>query len=231
VTESTVLVQAMRVLHTCYCCDDADTTIALLADRIGLSAREVSKSIRADGSPLGIERTVETDVALVYDPRGGRVSPAIEVHGWIDPPAVGQPYDDVTRLGIQTLGIAVPSVDDALRRFEASGARLGDRDADDPFALGGTTAVVRAPDGVTFDVTERTDVSDVQFAHLRVTCSDLDTSVAWYRALGWSLVDGPRTVLLDGRGFGLGDISAVFGRRRLPGERFALLLDQWLDPP
>lgn len=225
------LVQAMRVMHTCYCCDDADAAIEFLGAGVGLSARAVSKGIRADGSPLAIERIVETDVALVYDPRGGRVSPAIEVHGWIDPPAVGAPYDDATRVGIQALGIAVPELDAALTRLGASGAQVVGRSVDDPFSLGGPTAVVRAPDGVTFDVVERGDVSDVQLGHLRVTCSDLAASVAWYGSLGWSLHDGPRTVQLDGSAHGLGEASATFARLRLPDEPFALLLVQWLDPP
>ncbi len=227
---SPALVQAMRVMHTCYCCDDADAAIAFLGEGVGLSARAVSKGIRADGSPLAIERIVETDVALVYDPRGGRVSPAIEVHGWTDPPAVGKPYDDATRLGIQALGVAVPALDDEVARLESAGARVTGRTDDDPFALGAPTAIVRAPDGITFDVVERADLSDVQLAHLRVTCSNLDASVAWYGALGWALLDEPRTVTLDGRAYGIGKASASFARLRLPDEPFALVLVQWLDP-
>lgn len=231
-TDPTPLVQAMRVMHCCYCSDDADATVAFLDRSIGLSARATSKGIRADGSPLGIERIVESDVCLVYDARGGRISPAIEVHGWIDPPAVGEPYADPTTIGIQALGVAVPTLEDTLGRLTSVGASVVGRTDDDPLALGGPTAIVRGRDGVTFDLVERREVRDPQLAHLRVTCADLTRSVEWYSALGWSLVDDPREVQSDGALLGLGPGSATgaVARLRLPDEKLGLQLVEWHDP-
>jgi catechol 2,3-dioxygenase-like lactoylglutathione lyase family enzyme len=230
VIDSEPIVRAMRVMHTCYCSDSVDRTIAFLDAGLGLTARATSKGIRADGSPLGIERTVESDVCLVYDPRGGRVSPAIEVHGWIDPPAVGQPYDDPTNVGIQAIGVAVQEVDAALERLASAGASLVGRSDSDELGLGAPFAVVRAPDGVTVDIVER-DVTEVQLAHLRVTCSDLTRSVEWYSALGWSPVSEPRDVTTDGAALGTVPSTGRFARLRLPDEPFALHLMEWTDPP
>jgi catechol 2,3-dioxygenase-like lactoylglutathione lyase family enzyme len=219
----------MRVMHCCYCCDDTDSAVRFLEEGVGLSARATSKGIRADGSPLGIMRTVESDVRLVYDPRGGRVSPAIEVHGWIDPPAVGAPYDHPNRVGIQAIGVAVPNLDIALDRLVDADGSVGSR-VDDTRLLGGAAAVARAPDGVTFDVVEAPRLADVQLAHLRVTCSDLDGSVEWYRTVGYALVEEPSTVEIDGRGFGLGAVTVRVARLQLPDEPFALLLNEWIQP-
>lgn len=230
VTAAAPLVQAMRVMHCCYCSDDADATVGYLENGLGLSARATSTGIRADGSPLGIDRTVESDVCLVYDPRGGRISPAIEVHGWIDPPAVGAPYDEPTHVGIQAIGVAVPSLDDALDRLDRAGTSVVGRTAVESLLLGGPAAIVRAPDRVTFDVVERADVRDVRLAHLRVTCTDLGRSVAWYSSLGWSLVDGPSETELDAGAFGRRGGTCSVARLRLPDEPFALLLVQWRDP-
>ncbi len=227
------LVQAMRVMHCCYCSDSADATVAILERGVGLSARATSKGIRADGSPLGIHRMVESDVCLVYDPRGGRVSPAIEVHGWTDPPAVGTPYDDPTNVGIQALGVAVPELAPAVERLEAEGARTVGR-SDRPLTLDGRAAIVRGPDGVTFDLVEQPGAVEVRLAHLRVTCADLARSIEWYSALGWSLLADPVEVEMDGTAFGLRDATgarAKVGRLRLPDEELELLLVQWSAPP
>jgi len=229
VTDPTPVVQAMRVMHCCYCCDDADAAVRFLEQGLGLSARATSKGIRADGSPLGITRTVESDVCLVYDPRGGRVSPAIEVHGWTDPPAVGAPYDRPNQVGIQAIGVAVPDLGTALDRLVDAGGSVAGR-VDDGRLLASAAAVVRAPDGVTFDIVETPAVEDVHFAHLRVTCRDLDRSVEWYRTVGYALVDEPSTAELDGRGFGLGPVTLRVARLRLPDEPFALLLTEWIEP-
>ena len=219
-------------MHCCYCSDDADATVAFLDRSIGLSARATSKGIRADGSPLGIERTVESDVCLVYDARGGRISPAIEVHGWIDPPAVGEPYADPTNIGVQAVGVAVPTLDDTLGRLMSDGASVVGRTDDDPLALGGPTAIVRGPDGVTFDVVERRDVRETRLAHLRVTCAELTRSVEWYAALGWSLVEEPRDMAVDGALLGLGprSVAGTVARLRLPDEELCLQLVEWSEP-
>jgi len=231
VADHSPVVQAMRVMHTCYCCDDADAAVRFLERGLGLEARAVSKGIRADGSPLGIMRTVESDVCLVYDPRGGRVSPAIEVHGWHDPPAVGTPYERPNQVGIQAIGVAVHDLDAAIRRAEDEGGSLAGRFGDGAHALyGAPAAIVRAPDGVTIDLVEAPTSVDGQLVHLRVTCFDLDASVGWFETLGYAADADPTDVTLDGSVFDLGMVQLRCARLRLPDEPFALLLTQWLAP-
>jgi catechol 2,3-dioxygenase-like lactoylglutathione lyase family enzyme len=221
----------MRVMHCCYCCDDADAAVRFLEAGLGLEARAVSKSIRADGSPLGIMRTVESDVCLVYDPRGGRVSPAIEVHGWHDPPAVGTPYERPNQVGIQAIGVAVHDLGAAIRRAEEAGASVAGRVGNGGDVLfGASAAIVRAPDGVTVDLVEAPESVDGQLAHLRVTCSDLGASVAWFDTLGYAADGEPVDVTLDGSVFGLGTVEVRVARLRMPDEPFALLLTQWRSP-
>jgi len=225
------IIEAMRVLHCCYCCDDADAAVRFLEQGIGLDARVHSRKIRTDGSPLGIPRTVESDVCLVYDGRGPRVSPAIEVHGWIDPPATGQPYDVAWQVGIQAIGVGVPSLADALAGLTRLGAVVVGSTPSDLLSFGGTSAIVRAPDGVCFDVLERPALDGTRFAHLRVTCTGLERSVEWYTALGWSVIGDGHEVRVPGDVFATGaDAVVSYARLRLPDEPFGLLLVQWHEP-
>ena len=65
------------------------------------------------GTLLGIEREVTGTAAFIYDGRGPRVAPAIEVHGWLDPRANGVPYPEPNHVGLQAIGLAVPDLDAA----------------------------------------------------------------------------------------------------------------------
>jgi catechol 2,3-dioxygenase-like lactoylglutathione lyase family enzyme len=225
-------VAARRFLHCCYCCRDADAATRFFCDVLGLELRMRSTADRVDGRQMGFPGDVETDACFVYDRRGPRVSPAIEVQAWIDPPTVGQPYAAAHDVGLQALGIGVPDLDAALERLAGSGSVvLGRTDAASPISP--TSAIVRDPTGVIIDVVEsRTAGEDTRMTHLRATCSDLDRSVAWYVALGFDVTDEHRRVRLPGEPFDIdGAATASVARLRLPDEPFGLVLVEWHDPP
>jgi catechol 2,3-dioxygenase-like lactoylglutathione lyase family enzyme len=159
---------------------------------------------RVDGSQMGFAGEVETDACFVYDARGPRTSPAIEVQAWIDPPLVGQPYATEHHVGFQALGFAVRELEATARQLVELGAtRLGpDRVLD--------------PTGVRLDLVEDAGVEgSSRFAHVRATCSDLERSRAWYETLSFETLTTEE---------GAGTSSAHL---RLPDEPFELRLVEW----
>src|SRR5260370_30501311 len=66
--------------------------------------------------------------------------------------------------------------------------------------------------------------------HLRITCTDLDTSLSWYGGLGCEVVE--RVTSDDGAFLGQPRPCAADGvRLRLPDEPFEAVLIQWRNPP
>ena len=177
---------------------------------------------------LGLGRTATSGAAFLYDVRGPRTSPAIEVQNWVDPAPVGTPQSDPTAVGLHALGFAVPDLTETVCRLQRLGASvLGSA----PSPLGPRWTTMRDVTGVAIDLVE--DASkprDVtRLRHVRATVTDLATSVNWYQRLGFEVVG--RNALDDGSFLGFpGQIQAEAVRLRLPDEPFELLLIQWRSP-
>lgn len=210
-------VEARRFLHCCYCCRDAGAAAQLFADGLGLEERMRSTPGPVDGRQMGFPGNVVTDARFVYDKRGPRVSPAIEVQQWIDPPTVGEPYHAPNDIGFQALGVGVSGIAEVIERLSRFGATVFE---DGPLAsLGAAAATVRDPTGVNIDLIDADGLEHpTQLVHLRATCSDLDRSVNWYSTLGFEVAS--RT----------GDGRSSFARLCLPDEPFALILTEWHEP-
>ena len=170
------------------------------------------------GAQLGIDAPVTCDVAFLYDQRGARTSPAIEVQEWIDPPVVGSPYAHSYEVGIQALGFSVRQLDQ-LRPLLRKGGATGSDVALPAAVTGGARAELwRDAAGVGMDLVEDGN-DEARIRHVRITCRDLGASVAWYRRLGF------RT-LWDVTGDRMKACAL-----RLPDEACELVLTEWLDPP
>jgi catechol 2,3-dioxygenase-like lactoylglutathione lyase family enzyme len=223
-------VEARRFLHCCYCCYGVDAATRFFADVFGLEPRMRSSRDPVDGTQMGFPGDVQTDTCFVYDERGPRVSPAIEIQEWLDPPTTGAPYSSPTNVGFHALGIAAPDVDAAIARASEQGARVAGRTGDGPVVPG--AALLEDPTGITIDVVEGpTDGNRSRLAHLRATCSDLDRSVEWYGALGFDAVETAGAAPAAGGPFGLPeDTVASVARLRLPDEPFELVLVEWHTP-
>lgn len=205
-------VTAGRVLHLCYCCPDADRSAAQLAGALGL--REV---MRTDGSPnsgdlFGMPGEIRSMAVFLYDHRGPRVAPAIEVQGWFEPPIVGQPFSEAHEVGIQAIGVRVPDPAAAVAGLVAVGGVAVQHLPD--------TVSVRTPDGHIIDLLS-SGGADSEIVHLRVTCTDLAVSAAWYERLGFSSTGADDVVTP----------AFKLRRLRLPEEPLELLLTEWTDPP
>lgn len=204
---------AGRVLHVCYSCADADQAAAALARTLGL--REV---MRTDGTPnpgelFGIAGTIRSTAIFLYDQRGPRVAPAIEVQGWAEPGVTGAPHAEPHLAGIQAVGVAVADPAAARAALVRTGGMVVDH-------LGDMVSV-RTADGHTVDLVPATGGAS-RIAHLRVTCTDLAASLAWYERLGFAATGAAQRS---------SDQGVVVQRLTLAEEPLQLVLCEWRDPP
>ena len=222
---------ARRFLHVCYCCVDAEPITAFFVDALAMRNTMSTPVEPSDGAILGIDGEVVSNAAFVYDARGPRTSPAIEVQGWVKPALVGTPVEEPAAVGIQALGFAVPDVASACASLGARGCTVIGSGAA-PAPASAPWATLRDPTGVRLDLVEDPEVpvGETRMRHLRITVSDLATSVPWYEQLGFAVVD---TVHVKDAAFLGGDeaVDADLTRLRLPDEPYEVVLIQWNDPP
>lgn len=219
---------AHRFIHVCYCCADAEPVTQFLVDGLAMSHAMSTPIARSSGAVLGLPGDIEGGAAFVYDARGPRTSPAIEVQTWIDPPVSGIPVDDPTAAGIQALGISVADLHATTDRLRGLGCAVMGTGRS-PFGTEWTT--LRDARGVTFDMVADATVpgDETRMRHLRITCTNLERSLPWYEGLGFRVL--ATEAMKDASFLGVideVDVQAV--RLRLPDEPFEALLLQWREP-
>lgn len=214
---------ARRLLHICYCCDDADAVTAQFVGALGLVGVMSTPLEPSDGAVLGLHGEIVSRARFVVDHRGPRVSPSIEIQEWVSPTVVGWPSVDPFEVGIKAAGFAVASVADAVRRLGRSGCVVGTIDEH------GATMVDRR--GVTLELAHDPTLADgrARLHHLRLTVTDLDVSLALYCRLGFEIIDVDAVTSAGA----VGGPEAADGRRarlRLPDEPFEFHLYAWDRP-
>ena len=214
---------ARRFLHLCWCVADAEPVVRLLVEGLGMRNTMNTPMERYDATIMGLPGDAESSAHFVYDARGPRTSPAVEVQMWKDPAVVGEPTSDPTAIGMQGLGIAVPDLDAAVVELTGRGCTVvGSRE-------GWTT--LADPGGVRVDLVADPDVpvGESRMRHIRVNVSDIGASLRWYDGLGFELLDQGK--LDDATHLGRnGPVDIEVARLRLPDEPFEALLLQWNDP-
>jgi catechol 2,3-dioxygenase-like lactoylglutathione lyase family enzyme len=216
-------VQVHSLLHTNLNTVDVSAAAGFYADVLELLPGMKTARTAADGRALGVAGTPVTECWFLYDHRGPRTAPAVEVLEWETPATIGAHPAEPYHIGISSLGYAVPSID----QIRAKAARHGR-----PWteltawpARGTTTVAARTTDldGVPIELTERAVEAPV-FSHLRINVTDLDASVAWYERLGF-------TTEAMARSAEAGDAVLSYASMVTEGDRsFSLELTQWEDP-
>lgn len=216
-----------RFLHICYCCDDTDAVVRFYERAFGMKETMRNPLHPSDGSLLGIDGEIVSGAAFVYDWRGPRVSPSVEVQEWVSPKMIDEPISDPTRVGMQALGFAVDDVTSAIDRAMAEGSDLVWRGS---APWGADWATLSDPFGTRVDVVADAGSKDgaARMRHLRITVSDLDTSLPWYAGMGFQEVERHRLAATDV--FGVANATAAVVRLRLPDEAFEVLLWAWSNP-
>jgi catechol 2,3-dioxygenase-like lactoylglutathione lyase family enzyme len=219
---------ARRFLHICYCCDDATVATDFFVEGLKLKNTMTTTDEYSPGTILGLDYDVRSVASFVYDRRGPRTSPAIEIQGWYDPTPVGEPSTDPYEVGVKALGFAVPSVDEAVARLTGMGCTVVS-EANSP--IDGRHATLLDPRQIMLELVEDAALEGehTQMHHLRHTVASLDESLPFYEMLGFQVLD--RSALTDGSFAGAADeVDAEFARIRLPDEPFEVHLIQWNTP-
>ena len=220
---------ARRFLHMCYCCDDTDEVVDFLVNVLDM--REVMRNPLhpSDGSLLGIDGEIVSGAAFVYDKRGPRTSPSIEVQEWVKPTVIGRPMNDATHVGMQSLGVAVPDLSSTVSRMNAAGCSVVGEGSTE---WTGRWVTVADPTGTLFDMFEdpTIPVGESRMRHLRITVTDLDVSLPWYAGLGFIDVDRHEWTSGTHVGVTTANATADVVRLRLPDEPCEVVLTQWRHP-
>jgi catechol 2,3-dioxygenase-like lactoylglutathione lyase family enzyme len=206
--------------------------VALLVDGLGMRNTMNTPMEPFDGAVLGLSGPVEASAHFVYDARGPRTSPAVEVQQWGSPALTGEPVSDPTAIGMQALGVAVAEIDRAVAELTARGCTVVGSGTPAFVPGDGTTwATLADPKGVRIDLVAdpELEAGASRIRHVRVNVADLERSLPWYDGLGFQLID--RRAIDDASVLGrAGAVDAEIARLRLPDEPFEALLIQWRDP-
>ncbi len=164
--------------------DAAETFYEVVAGR---APRFRSVGVDQDATMMGLGARTSSVTAFVWDERGPRAAPALELVRWSDPAtrAAGSHH----RAGFTALGYRVPD----LQRAVLSLAPLGPLVLEDLTVRGRTLhgAVLTDPDGVRVEVVEVGvgSVADAgpALAYERLRVTDLDRSLDWYEGIGFAV--------------------------------------------
>jgi catechol 2,3-dioxygenase-like lactoylglutathione lyase family enzyme len=220
---------ARRFLHNCYVCRDADSATAFFVEALGMRNTMRTTDEYAPGDIFSMDRPIRSMASFVYDARGPRVSPALEIQFWSDPETWGTPSTDPTEAGIKAVGFTVASFDGTVEALCSRGCvpvrnAIGEQ--------GARTVSLVDPAGITIDVHEDTGAPSElnRLSHLRVTVTGLDRSVAFYESLGFAELSRET---LQGSELSFAPMDSAAANTvtmQLPDEPFQLHLVQWLQP-
>jgi catechol 2,3-dioxygenase-like lactoylglutathione lyase family enzyme len=162
-------------------------------ESLGLRVKMRSRAEDQDATAMGLGHATTSEAWFLYDARGGRGAPAVELVEWIAPKTSEEAYGHPGEVGMQALGFDVPDVGEAVRAAAAQGAhpRPGG-----PAGVGGT---VLDADGVALELSPA-PVESPLLRYARIVCADLERSARWYRLLGFDPIGAQGTICWEHAG-------------------------------
>lgn len=219
---------AGRFLHVNLNTRDVDRATAFYEAVAGLDTVMRTKPVPTRGEVFGVEGIVLARAHFLYDHRGPRAAPALELVQWDDPRTYGETYPDPRRPGLHALCLTAPDPQVAAEIAARTGGTVV---ADAPITIRpGDGVVVLDPDGVQVEIAPADGPS--AFAGVRLHCTDLDKTLDWYRKVGFVQLTEANEVELPGAGFRVpGIVRARTAMLALPeDEQFAVCVLQLLSP-
>ena len=219
-----VHVQVHSLLHTNLNTVDVSAAAGFYADVLDLRPGMKTARTAADGRALGVAGAPVTECWFLYDHRGPRTAPAVEVLEWETPATTGAHPAEPHHIGISSLGYAVPSIDLVRAKAARHGRPWTELAAWPVRASAKVAARTTDLDGVPIELIELAGVEAPVFSHLRINVTDLDASVAWYERLGFT----PKATARSAK---TGDAVLSYASMITEGDpSFSLELTQWEDP-
>jgi catechol 2,3-dioxygenase-like lactoylglutathione lyase family enzyme len=219
---------AHAVLHCNLNTADRSVAGRFYTEVLGMRRRMESVGTGSDASSMGITEPADSETSFLYDWRGPRQAPALEVVEWTKPRTEGSVSTDVSAVGLRAVGFSVESLA-TVRTALARGGR--DSRLLPPDWSSGPALWTLDPDGVTVEIIESGSPGP-SLSHLRLNCTNLPRSVAWYERIGFQVVAKETSKLTPGRPFGLSeDAELATASLHLAGNpEFRLELVEWVRP-
>jgi catechol 2,3-dioxygenase-like lactoylglutathione lyase family enzyme len=199
VTDSSTKTRA-ALAHAALHCNlntaDLAAAEAFYTGALGLKTRMRSVSAGTDATALGLGPATASTTAFLYDHRGPRAAPALELVGWERPRTVPA---ETAPLGFVAAGFRVGALPEVAAGLHALGHRT---DQIGPVPVRGIRRpAIRVfdPDGVAVEIVEVPDAdSGAALSHTRICCADLERSIGWYTGTGFTVVarDGAAAALV-----------------------------------
>jgi len=203
---------AHAVLHCNLNTTDLDRAQSFYTASFGLTERMRTVGVDSDATAMGLGPRTRSVTSFLYDRRGPRVAPAIELVGWTDPAVT--PRQASGTVGLAAIGYQTTDLRAVLDRVAAAdgGQTRAESVADGLLVRGQSCPAARVadPDGVTVEITETAvpagegndPAASSVISHERISCRDLDRSIDWYASIGWQA---------NARGDGIGGRWASLG--------------------
>jgi catechol 2,3-dioxygenase-like lactoylglutathione lyase family enzyme len=170
---------------------DGPRAVAFYMAAFGVEPRMRSVEDSGDATAMGLGSDTASITTFLYDRRGPRAAPALELVDW-SRPATSRPRPGQAPSGFTAIGYRVPS----LGRLGARLTALGHPATGESKGLnvrGRTLPGLHTtdPDGVRVEVVEVPPVADDPQAdgilsYARMACTDLDRTLGWYGSIGWT---------------------------------------------
>src|ERR1700733_4314637 len=161
-------VQVHSLLHTNLNTVDVSAAAAFYAELLELRPGMKTARTAADGQALGVGGTPGTECWFLYDRRGPRTAPAVEVLEWETPATIGAHPAEPNHIGISSLGYAVPSIDLVRAKAARHGRPWTELAAWPVRASAKVAARTTDLDGVPIELIELGGVEAPVFSHLRI---------------------------------------------------------------
>lgn len=186
---------AHAVMHCNLNTTDGERAAAFYMAAFGVEPRMRSIEQSGDATAMGLGPDVASCTTFLYDRRGPRAAPALELVDWVRPKTTPA-WPGHAPSSFIAVGFRVRS----LRHLRARLTALGHPASDVPGGLrvrGRMLPALRTmdPDGVVVEAVEMPIAPndpelDGLISHERMRAADLERTLAWYAAIGWVQRDG-----------------------------------------
>jgi catechol 2,3-dioxygenase-like lactoylglutathione lyase family enzyme len=214
--------EAHSLLHVNLNSRDVAASAGFYERVLGLTVGMQTSGDATSGAALGAYGEVTTLAMFLYDDRGPRAAPALELLEWRSPEPLGQSPDEPSHAGIAAVGFRVPSLADVRAKAPTQTVDLG---AWPWRAASARLLRLRDPDGIRVELVEDPTLRSPQFSHLRLNVHELAASIAWYARIGLQAGASAVSAPVDGAVVSVCSLSAA-GDPSLSFE-----LTAWEHPP
>jgi len=215
------LTEVRRFLHCNYNCHDVDRLERFYIDVFGLRAVMRTSGAGRDGTPFGIYGETASSTVFLYDHRGGRRSSSLELVQWVEPPTFGSVYPHPWCTGIQSAAYTAEDLDAVVASTTSAGGTVERR--------GEHWLLLRDPEGVAVEVLRGEGPSEARY--LRIVCSDLERTTAWWAQLGF--VEAPLSHIAGAEIWPGEEDRAITAERGMVGtddDSFGIVFTTWSGP-